>query len=76
MAAVAPQQSGDGDWKNELQLPAKDMRYKTEVSMRQRGMDRHSYLLLSPTVWSFVSIYLISLEAAIAPKSWETGSDL
>ena len=31
MATVAPQQMQDGDWKNQLQLPAKDLRYKTEV---------------------------------------------
>jgi hypothetical protein len=31
MATVAPQQMQDGDWKNQLQIPAKDLRYKTEV---------------------------------------------
>jgi hypothetical protein len=49
MAAVAPQQSGDGEWKNQLQLPAKDMRYKTEVSMRMRGIAWRRGLNLSPT---------------------------
>jgi hypothetical protein len=42
MAAVAQTQASgaDGDWKNNLQLPAKDLRYKTEVSITDVLGDR------------------------------------
>jgi hypothetical protein len=56
MAAVEPQQSGDGDWKSQLQLPAADLRYKTEVSMRTRGTESCGRLKLSPTVLLFLAI--------------------
>jgi len=49
MAAVAPQQSGDGEWKDQLQLPAKDMRYKTEVSMRIRNREALSLETVADT---------------------------
>lgn len=45
MAAVAPQPTAEGDWKNQLQLPARDLRYKTEDVTKTKGNSFEDYFL-------------------------------